>query len=74
VQVDDETAQRVQEFADMISIAPEEAAGRLLRIAASVREGMKSRGLLEGGIEGDFVVSMTRSPDGVTHIDFRRLG
>jgi hypothetical protein len=68
VRVDEETTRRINEFADSIDITAEEAASRLLSIAANVREVMKSKGLLAAGDVGEFVVSFERMPDGVRHL------
>ena len=73
VQVDEDTARRVQEFADSINITIEEAATRLLRIAATVREVMSAKGLLAGGDTGEFLVSFERMPDGIRSVDFRPM-
>jgi predicted transcriptional regulator len=73
VSVDDETARRVQDFADSINISVDHAAARLLKIAALVREVMNSKGLLAGGDAGEFVVSFERIPDGIRKLHFRRL-
>jgi predicted transcriptional regulator len=73
IRMDEETEQRVQEFADSINITTEEAATRLLRIAANVREIMGAKGLLGGGDTGEFVVSFERTPTGVRSLEFRRV-
>jgi hypothetical protein len=71
VAVDPETAKRIVAFAESISITPEEAASRILTIAALVRTAMKSKCLLAGGPEGDCVVSFHRLPDGSRSFDIR---
>ena len=49
VELDEETARRVVEFAQSVKITPEEAAARLLTMAANVRELLEPKGLLAGG-------------------------
>ena len=73
VRIDDETARHIQVFADSIDIDTEEAATRLLRIAANVREIMELKGLLAAGASGEYVVSFEPLPDGGRHVDFRRI-
>jgi hypothetical protein len=73
VQMDDETAGRVREFAEFVKVSPEEAASQLVGIAASVREVMRSKGLLESGDVGEFIVSFQLQSDGTRAVDFRRM-
>jgi hypothetical protein len=71
VQIDDKTVRRVRAFAESADITTEEAATRLLRIAATVRELMHETGLLDGELDGEFLVSFEARPDGIRSLDIR---
>jgi predicted transcriptional regulator len=71
--LDEATVGRIDQFAESINISREEAAARLLRIASTVRESMRTSGLLEGGPTGEFVVSFEATPGGPRAVKFRRL-
>ena len=71
VPVDPGTAAHIVAFAESINVTPEEAAGRILRIAVMVRRVMDGKGLLAGGSDGDYVVSFGRKRDGSRTFDIR---
>jgi hypothetical protein len=73
VQVDEATERCLRQFGDGIGISMEEAATRLLRIAASIREVMTAKGVLDADRPAEFIVTFDRHPDGVGAVDFKRI-
>jgi hypothetical protein len=73
LQMDEDTARRIDEFADSAQLTREEAARRLLALAANVRETMMAKGVPGKGDVREFVVTFSRTPDGVGAVDFRRV-